>query len=426
LGRRFIVAGLTVAIGLFAGVDARADQADSSSSDVFARLRPEYDPNGMRIGTFSLYPSVSSGGGMDSNVYNAPLGVSDFFYTMNTGVELKSGWSRHELTLDAHTKSVWFASEVSENQTNWDIRADLRLDLVRGTTMSVIGDYALAHEARGMDHPGGAQPGDASAPTEFTSNDLEVQFEHSFNRLKLSFDGALTRLDFLDSMIIPTLAQPSGGVLNNDDRDRSATRFGGKASYEMWSDAALFVRGTHTSTDYVAAVDDGGVNRDSSEFVLDGGVEFAISHVLNGEIAAGSSQKTFVDPNLTAMSGANVSIKLKWYPSMLTNVTLDGGRSNEETSITGSSGIVATRGGVTIDHELLRNVILSGKFSYENDAFAETARNDDVLRGSVSGRFLLNNEFHLDAGYEFVDRTSSDLPFAYSASQFQLSLTGKM
>jgi hypothetical protein len=214
--------------------------------------------------------------------------------------------------------------------------------------------------------------------------------------------------------------------MNNDDRDRSTNRFSGKASWEMWSDASLFVRGTHMSTDYVAAVDDDGVNRDSSEFVLDGGVEFAISHVLNGEIAAGTSQKTFVDPSLTAMSGANVNIKLKWYPSMLTNVTIDGGRSNEETSVTGSSGIVSTRGGVTVDHELLRNVILSGRVSYENDAFAESTRNDDVLRGSVSGRFLLNNEFHLDAGYEFVDRTSSDLPFAYSASQFQLSLTGKM
>jgi hypothetical protein len=314
---------------------------------------------------------------------------------------------------------------VSENQTDWDIRADLRLDLVRGTTMTVAGDYALSHEARGMEHAGGAQPGDASAPTEFTSNDLDVQFEHTFNRLKLSLDGTLTQLDYVDGETIASLSQPSV-VMNNDDRDRSTNRFSGKASYEMWSDAALFVRGTHVSTDYVAALDDDGVNRDSSEFVLDGGVEFAISHVLNGEIAAGTSQKTFVDPGLTAMSGANVNIKLKWYPSMLTNVTVDGGRSNEETSVTGSSGIVATRGGVTIDHELLRNVILTGRVSYENDAFAESTRNDDVLRGSVSGRFLLNNEFHLDAGYEFVDRTSSDLPFAYSASQFQLSLTGKM
>jgi hypothetical protein len=111
---------------------------------------------------------------------------------------------------------------------------------------------------------------------------------------------------------------------------------------------------------------------------------------------------------------------------MLTNVTFDGGRSNEETSVAGVSGFVSTRGGVTVDHELLRNMILSGRVSYENDAYAESTRNDDVLRGSVSSRFLLNNQFHLDAGYEFVDRSSSDSPFAYSASQFQLSLTGKM
>lgn len=79
-----------------------------------------------------------------------------------------------------------------------------------------------------------------------------------------------------------------------------------------------------------------------------------------------------------------------------------------------------------MDHELLRNLILTGKLSYENDEYAQTLRNDDVLTGAVSGRYMINNQFHLDAGYEFVDRSSSDAPFAYSASQFQLSLTGKM
>lgn len=425
MGRRFIVAGLTAALGLFAGVDARADQADSSSSDVYSRLRPEYDPNGMRVGTFSLYPTLSSGGGLESNVYNGATGVSDYFYSVNTGVQMKSGWSRHELDVSAQTRSVWFSNQVSENHTDWDIRANLRLDLVRGTTMSVTGDYALAHEARGVDHPGGAEPGDASAPTEYTSNDLDVQLEHTFNRLTLSADGSMQRLDYLDSMSIASISTPSFEI-NNDDRDRTATRIAGKAAWEMWSNAALFVRGTQVTTDYVAALDDNGRNKDSSEFILDGGVEFAISHVLNGEIAAGSSQKTFVDTAFAPISGASVTVKLKWYPSMLTNVTFDGGRSNEETSVAGVSGFVSTRGGVTVDHELLRNMILSGRVSYENDAYAGSTRNDDVLRGSVSSRFLLNNQFHLDAGYEFVDRSSSDSPFAYSASQFQLSLTGKM
>jgi hypothetical protein len=188
----------------------------------------------------------------------------------------------------------------------------------------------------------------------------------------------------------------------------------------------VFLRGTVTSTDYTQALDDTDLNRDSSEVVLDGGFEFSLSHILIGEIAAGYAQKSFVDPTFPATSGANVKVALKWFPSMLTNVTIEGGRSNEESSIAGASGFVSTRGGVGVDHELLRNLILSGHVAYENDEYADIGRNDDVLKGSVSGRYLINNNLHLDAGWEFVDRNSSDLPFAYSASQFQLSLTGKM
>ena len=125
-------------------------------------------------------------------------------------------------------------------------------------------------------------------------------------------------------------------------------------------------------------------------------------------------------------SGASVDIRLKWFPTMLTNVTLDGGRSIEETTVDGAASLVSTRGEVRVDHELLRNLIFSGSMGYENQEFTGGLRNDDILRGAVSGRYMINNNIHLDAGWEFVDRTSSDVPFSYSASQFQFSLTGKM
>lgn len=421
LGRLSKVAVLVCALGVTGMGTAQADQDDSSSSDVFARLRPEYDPNGMHVGAFTLYPTATSGAGSNSNVFNSSVGVEDYFYSLQTGAKLQSGWSRHEFTFEAQTKSVWYSNQVTENRTDWDVDAGLRLDLVRGSTLSVDGRYALDHEARGMDHPGGLLPGEAAAPTEFTSNALNAEFEHSFNRMKLTFDAGWNRFDYVDTA---TISSPL--MLNNDDRDRTVLRYAGKTSFEVWSDTALFVRAAMATTDYTQATDDSGINRDSDELILDGGLELAISHVLVGEIAAGVSQKSFTDASLPETSGANIDLKLKWYPSMLTNVTIKGGRSNEETTVAGSSGFVSTKGAVTIDHELLRNLILSGQVSYENDEYAQTLRNDDVLKGGLSGRYLINNNLHLDAGWEFVDRNSSDTPFAYSSSQFQLSLTGKM
>ena len=151
-----------------------------------------------------------------------------------------------------------------------------------------------------------------------------------------------------------------------------------------------------------------------------------MSHVLEGELFAGYTVRSYADAAFAESAELAFGAGLKWFPSMLTTISFDGARAIEDTSITDASGYVSTRGQVGIDHEILRNVIVSGRLGYENAEYQDIVRNDDILRGAVSGRFLINNYMHFDAGWEFVDRSSSALPFEYTTGQFSLSLTGKM
>lgn len=419
---RFILAAASASLLIAVSVaPALAGPHESAASDVYTRLRPEYDPNGIRMSTLSLYPTLSSGGGINSNVFNAPVGTQDYFYSMDAGLQVKSDWSRHKFTLDAHTQSVWYSNQVTENRNDWSLDTSVTLDLLRGTQLRLDGAIATEHEARGMSHAGGALTGDPSEPTEFSRNAGGVEFEHTFNRLKLNAGGSWQSLDYVDGETIGTAL-----VINNDDRDRTEMRYFGKASLEVWSDTAVFARAAMTDIAYAEALDDLGLRRDASELKIDGGFDFSLTHVLTGEIAAGMATRSYEDPSLAETTGASVDVRLKWFPTMLTNVTLDGGRAIEETTVDGAASLVSTRGEVRVDHELLRNLILSGSMGYENQEFTGGLRNDDILRGAVSGRYMINNNIHLDAGWEFVDRTSSDVPFSYSASQFQFSLTGKM
>jgi hypothetical protein len=145
-----------------------------------------------------------------------------------------------------------------------------------------------------------------------------------------------------------------------------------------------------------------------------------------GEIFAGYESRDYADAAFAETSELAFGAGLKWFPSMLTTISLDGARTIEDTSITAASGYVSTRGEIGVDHELLRNFILSGRLGYENAEYQDVVRNDDILRGSLSGRLLINNNLHFDAGWEYIDRNSSELPFEYSTGQFQLSLTGKL
>ncbi len=403
---------------------ARADDPDTgSAANVLTRARPEYDARGVRMGSFFMYPSLAAGVGYTDNVFNdSAKTTSDYFYMVSPLLRLQSSWSRHELLLTAAAKTYSFSSQGSEDRTDFDLGLSTRIDIVRGTDIKANAHYLDQHEPRGTDVTGGLAAADPAEPTPYTRTGFGAEINHTLNRVRLSLGASLDDYDFED------VQRVDGGApaFNNDDRDRTVTEVFVKAATEVSSDTAVFLRGRIDEHDYVDAVDDAGHNRDSSGVGIDGGFEFQMTHMLEGEIFAGYTLRSFDDTTFADAGELAFGAGLKWFPTMLTTISMDAARAIEDTSIGSASGYVSTRGEVGVDHELLRNVILSGRLGYENASYLDIARNDEILHGSLGGRFLINNNLHFDAGWEFVNRNSNDLDFEYSSGQFQFSLTGKM
>jgi hypothetical protein len=402
---------------------ATARAADQSNADVLTRARPEYDALGIRLGTFFFYPAISAGFGYSDNVFNDASNVGDYFYALAPEFKLQSDWSRHALNVTGGAKYLSFSEQDGESRTDWNLGADLRLDLMRGTEIKADAHFARLHEPRGTDLAGGLTPGAPAEPTELSRSGFGAEIGHTLNRVRLSLGLSLDQIDYEDT---PRIPGGSSDFFNNDDRDRTVTEVFAKAAVEVSEDTAVFVRGRWSGHDFDSELDDEGFNRDSSGWGIDGGVEFAMTHLLVGELFAGYTLRSYDDPAFDEAAEFGFGAGLKWFPSMLTTISVDAARTIEDTSIQAASGYVSTRGQLGIDHEILRNLIFSGRIGYESAEYQDVARSDDILRGSLGGRFLLNNHFHFDAGWEYTNRSSSDLPFEYSTGQFQLSLTGKL
>jgi hypothetical protein len=420
--RHYVCAFIIVPAALLASATT-VRAADQSNADVLTRARPEYDALGIRLGTFFFYPAISAGVGYNDNVFNDASSVGDYFYALAPEFKLESGWSRHALNIAGGAKYFSFADQAGENRTDWNLGADLRLDVLRGTEIKADAHFARLHEPRGTDLTGGIVPGDPAEPTELSRSGFGAEVGHTLNRVRLSLGLSLDQIDYEDT---PRVLPAAPAVFNNDDRDRTITEFFTKAAVEVSEDTAVFVRGRWSGHDFDVERDDEGFKRDSSGWGVDGGVEFAMTHLLVGELFAGYTLRSYDDPAFDEAAEFGFGAGLKWFPSMLTTISVDAARTIEDTSIQAASGYVSTRGQLGIDHEMLRNFIFSGRVGYESAEYQDVARSDDILRGSLGGRFLLNNHFHFDAGWEYTNRSSSDLPFEYSTGQFQLSLTGKL
>ena len=73
------------------------------------RPRPDYDPIGLRAGSFFFYPTFELGGLYDDNVYATRKNTeAELATTVTPDVKVFSNWSRHQLTFDVGADMAFF------------------------------------------------------------------------------------------------------------------------------------------------------------------------------------------------------------------------------------------------------------------------------------------------------------------------------
>src|SRR6266403_176904 len=145
---------LGVAMALIASADlARAQQYTPAPEatiperqSVFERARPVYEPLGIRLGSFLAYPSARLAETFDSNVFATTNNTkNDFYTTLNPSIAIRSDWNVHSVALQASSLTRRYASQVSENVTNFLIAGNGRLDILRDIYMRGGAGYQLLH-----------------------------------------------------------------------------------------------------------------------------------------------------------------------------------------------------------------------------------------------------------------------------------------
>ncbi|MEP7210632.1 MAG: outer membrane beta-barrel protein, partial [Alphaproteobacteria bacterium] len=211
-------------------------------------------------------------------------------------------------------------------------------------------------------------------------------------------EGAIdvTKNDYDDGYLIGI------GPLDQDFRDETTTDVGGRASYAISPDVAVFVQGKHSNVDYRVTSTP---SRNSSQNYYQVGSSFELTAPFRGDIAVGyleSKSKSGRDFDGPAVDG-----RLQWFPTQITTVTLVAARSVFDPGLLQSSIAVDTAVSVHIDHELRRNIILFGDLGYDNQDFQDFDRNDKIVNFGVGVGYKLNRHARVDFGYTLRNQDST-------------------
>ena len=188
------------------------------------RSRPELDPLGMRAGSFLIYPRLGLQETYNDNIFAAESDEQDDFITLiRPQLDVRSDWTNHAVDLRAGATIGRHADETDEDFNDFSVGASGRLDITGRSNLRGDVSYNQLHEGRGspddVRRQGGSPPVE---PTVFKVGSAFLTYTQWLGRFLVELDGAADRLDYDD------VRREDGGIINNDDRDRTLVAGGSK------------------------------------------------------------------------------------------------------------------------------------------------------------------------------------------------------
>jgi hypothetical protein len=365
---------------------------------VTQRPRPGYDPLPIHAGGFDVLPQLTAGVAENDNIYAAPSGgkTSDTIFTATPELDVNSNWSRNAVQAFVRVPVDAYVSHSTEDTTDYAVGGSGRLDAGHGQISGGgdTGEYTEARTAVGVSPV-------SIRPIRYGLTDGFIDAQEEFNRLRVT-----GRVDIANYKYNNGTA-PGGGLVFEEYRDRTDYTYTGKGEYAVSPDTSIYVDADYNQHRYrLTSAPLVSINENSQGEQVNIGANFDLTHVVRGDIQIGYLTQNFVSSTIQTVSGLSALAKVEWFPSDLTTVTLVGSRQLEDAAITASPVYVAGIASLNVDHELLRNLILTGKAGYEDDTFKGVQRDDHRTTAYVGAKYLVNRVVGITLGYTYLDQRS--------------------
>lgn len=404
---------LTLALAAAAAPTALAQVGDGS--DQFVRNRftavqerpqPEFDPQPLMLGAFSVNTSVTAQARYNDNIFFQPNNkTEDTIIEIAPQADFRTNWAVHELSFGGSVDARGYTSHDEENSTDYSAYLRGRLDVTRNLALGAYANASHITEARYLPASQGGGP-----QAEYDRTMFEGYASFIRDRIQLDAHVGSQTDDF-------DLAQ-------FDFRTSTTNYVTARGAFAISPAVAVFLQGRTADIEY-DTVQVGFPSRDATQTNLQGGFDFELAAPFRGSIAIGYVQQDNDSPLRPDTDGLSADARLLWFPTELTTVTFTANRGVYDPGFADSSSALYSTYGAHVDHELRRNIILFGGFSagkreYE---FVSTAnRSDDLFNADAGVAWKVNPHARVEAAYTFSKQDSDGLNTDVDNNTFAIKL----
>ncbi len=375
----------------------------------YERFKPNTFEQGMRAGNFIIRPQITLEDTYDNNIYRSKNNTkSDMIFQAKPILAVDSNWKNHALNLKLGSDIGRYMNKSSENYEDVLAEASGRLDITRNNYLSGSTSYLHNHADRGI-------PTDTSSVSPITYNQYNnrVSATHAATRLSGTLGGEVRKTDYEDNRTV-------GGAFINEsiyNYKQYVTDF--QLGYELSKGYQLYARPSANRITYDSTVM--ATNHDSKGYTFDVGTTFDTGK-LKGDWYVGLLKQEYDGPAFKSASTWDYGGAVYWQATGLTGVTLGGLRSVQQTNLADSPYVLASFLRLNVQHQLLRDAILTGEITYRNNDYAEINRTDSVTEVVIGGRYYLNDYVATKLNLDYLKQNSNAVGGSYNDSRVTFGL----
>lgn len=384
-------------------------QDDVIGQSVRDRARTQFAPIPINLSGIQVRPSIESDIAYDDNIFaRNDLRRDDGIITVapQLNAQREAGLFDFDVTIGSQHRRYF--NTASENVD--DFRATTRVGY--GEQTDTRADLRVAYAIQSEDRSRIDASTDTSVRARFEDLDADFSASQRFGAFGVRGNLRYRDVNYLDQR------NTNGELVDFSFRDFSIHEAGATLSYAPYANSEIFLAGKYEGRDFVTP-EPGNPNaypfdRSAEGFRIEAGIRRQVSALLFLRLQAGYLRYEFDDPQLQTVSGLAFDAEVLWNVTPLTSVEIRAQRALDENASPDFAGNRRTEVAARIDHELLRNLILTADSRISQSSPVGGLSSSTRYDAAIGAEYLLSRRFRLVASARHEERSSNDSDIEFS------------
>jgi hypothetical protein len=359
---------------------------------VTSRAHPDYDATGVRVGIFTVSPSLTEGFGYDDNVTGTSSAHGSPLVETNAKLGVAADWGLTQANAALEVDNSEYLSQSDQSFTNWSAALGGAHDFGQDVLSVGATHLNLNQTPRQLDVP------NLNTAIAYRVDDARAEYKIDFGRLFLLPGIDVSNYSFDNGFA-------AGVPYLQSYRDRVVVSPSLEASYELATRRRIVLVLRDTQSDFSHSI--ASIPRQNfNDVSVLGGLAYDADGIIGFRLLAGYEQRNFSSAAYRTIQAPIVEGSVVWTPTGLTTVTGTAARYIEDSAAEATVGFTETALKLRLDHELYRNILLNAHGAVFIDEYAGSGGGQNYYTAGFGATWLINRNMSLTGDYTFAARQS--------------------